>query len=835
MGDGLSERLHWAEGSGIQAGATVQEWRPRGVPTQPGPLIGREWEQKAIQRSLLQADVRLLTLWGPAGIGKTRLALTVAVAPEVVAEFQDGVVFVDLTQVDEPTAVMPALADALGLDQVDAVIPYLQNRRLLLVLDNLEHVLDGAPELAPLLVSCPSVKILATSRAALRLRWEHAFPVAPLAVPHSQLPTDAQSAASYAGIALFVERARAARPDFRLTDDNARAVAEVCTRLEGLPLALELAASRIKGLPLLVLLARLEEGRLELLQGGAPDLPARQQTLRRALAWSYDLLDEHQQTLFRRLGVFVDGCTPEAAEAVCGGGEMQGDVLEGLAVLVHTSLLRLEEPPGGHPRYTMLATVRDYSVDRLGSGGEARETRARHAAYYLGLADEAEAQLPGAERTEWLERLEREHGNLRAGLQWTIESGQPEHGLRIAVALSHFWSMRGHLTEGREWLRVLLDLSTAVEGGPARAGALAAAGTLAQAEGDPNEAMRLHEQSLELRRQTGDLLGIAASLHSLGALAHDTGDLSRARSRFEESLATYQALGDPVGTSVVLQELGSLELDQGDLDGGRVALEESLAICRASSDLGRASACVLGLARLALRQNDLNGARSMLEEALGLVRQVDDDQGIASVLEGFACVAARRNAPDRALRLVGAAECLREAKNAGKASEWSVDLEAAQAAAHEALGQAQAEAALAEGQALSLEQALELCREDEPSARSIDVPQVVLVNGCLEELTRREREVIELAVRGWSNRQIANELVISERTAEGHIHNILGKLQLESRSQLAAWGVRAGLIKTDEPTPSGSASTNNPSGRPLTGIQVIDPRNDRPREAALRP
>jgi predicted ATPase len=330
-------------------------------------LIGRTWELDTLRHLLVQDEVRLLTLWGPAGIGKTRLALAAAGDPRVRAAFRDGVVFVDLAPVREPTHVVTAIAEAFGLAEAPRplLLEHLESplgeRQVLLVLDNLEHLLDFAPELVPFLVNCPSVKVLATSRCALRLRWERAFPIAPLGVPHASLPSDAATALEYSGIALFVERARAARAEFELTDANASMVAELCARLDGLPLALELAAARTKGLPLLVLLKRLED-RLRLLQAGAPDLPARQQTLRRALTWSYDLLEDDQRVVFARLSVFDGGCSPEAAEAVCGDARLGSDVLESLAMLVHHSLVRLEEVPGSQARYSMLATIRDYAV-----------------------------------------------------------------------------------------------------------------------------------------------------------------------------------------------------------------------------------------------------------------------------------------------------------------------------------------------------------------------------------------------------------------------------------------------------------------------------------------
>ena len=787
----------------------VRAWRPGRLPIQPGRLIGRDNDLAAIRGVLLREEVRLLTLWGPAGIGKTRLALALAADPSLRAEFEDDIVFVDLAAVPEASAVLPAIAEALGLRDTPHALLFeriearLGTRRVLLVLDNLEHVLDSAPRLAPLLASCPSLKILTTSRAALRLRWEQAFPVPPLAVPRGTLPTDARSAASYAGVALFVERARAARPDFELTDLNAPLVAELCARLDGLPLALEFAAARTRGLPLLVLLARLED-RLGLLQAGALDLPPRQQTLRRALGWSFDLLDRDHQALFRRLAVFVDGCSPEAAEAVCGEAGQSGQVLEGLDLLVHHSLLRLEEAAGGQPRYTMLATIREYAMEHLVASGEADEIRRRHAAHYLELAREGDSQLRGPNQVEWLEQLEREHNNLRAALRWTIASGDAERGVQLGAALRRFWSIRGHLTEGRKWLRQLLAMPEAPWAGVSYARGLAAAGCLAAAQGDYAESARLQEESLALCREANDDEGAALALRRLGVLAKYANDRATARAYLEESLAMFRVSGLVGATTSppVLLDLGDLCLDEGDLARASEYFGQSLAVRRQANDMRGIALSLLGLARVALGRADFTAARSHLEESLASFRKLGEYQSVASVLELFACLAARRGGTARALRLVGAAEKLRNDIGASPAPDWQSDVESHQAATREQLGPAASAAAHALGRSMALDEAIQLCLEDETLVRASDCPAEVVVNGCLEEFTRREREVIELAIRGWSNRQIANELVISERTAEGHIHNILSKLQLDSRSQLAAWGARLGLVLGEADLPN---------------------------------
>jgi predicted ATPase/class 3 adenylate cyclase len=667
------------------------------LPVQLTSFIGRKQELDEIKRLLFQG--RLLTLTGPGGSGKTRLA--VQAASDLSEHFQDNVFFVALAPITDPRLVASAIAQALGVAEAagrsiaETLKDYLHSKSLLLVLDNFEQVIAAAPLVANLLAACTALKIFVTSREGLRISGEREYPVPPLALPDlTQLPA-LDSLSQYAAVELFVQRAQAVKPAFQMTAETAPAVAEICYRLDGLPLAIELAAARIKLLPPRAMLARLGR-RLEFLTGGARDLPPRQQTLRNAMAWSYELLNENEQKLFRRLSVFVGGCTIDAVAAVDASDAMAGNhpvraaVLDQLGSLLDKSLLREVEGSHGEPRFVMLELLREFGLEQLEASGEQETIRLRHARFYLALAEQAAAHLESAEQVEWINRLEQEHDNLRAALDWSkMAEGAGEICLRLASTLGLFWEARGYFSEGRERLSAILSTGTAQARTAARARLLARAAELAYRQSDYPATLSFAGESLAIYREIGDKPGAAAALIKLGNAATEVGDYAQAAGFLEEALTIWREREDKHGTARALISLGWTALRSGDDQVANARLEEALALSRELGDTRSMGFELSGLGEVALRQGDNARAIRLLEESLELRRKLGSKWGMGVSLGTLGWVAIREGEWNRAVARLGESLEVRQEIGDKGGSAWCLER-----LAEVALAQEQAEIAV---------------------------------------------------------------------------------------------------------------------------------------------
>jgi predicted ATPase len=730
------------------------EIRRSNLPLPITAFVGREKELAAVKQLLLRRDVRLVTVTGPGGIGKSRLAIEVA--REMTDHFTCGVYFVPLAAVTDPSLVTLAIAQTLGVREtggqqpLEALKEYLRNSisaPLLLLIDNFEHVVAAAPMLAELLTLAPSLNLLVTSRAALHVSNEHEFPLEPLGLPDSRSLPSLEALSRYSAISLFVQRAAAVKPNFELTEENAAAVAEICARLDGLPLAIELAAARVKLLSPSAMCTRLAS-RLQLLTGGARDLPARQQTLRQAIDWSYDLLSQPEQKLFRRLSVFQSGCTLEAVESVCDTKKDLGlDVLDGMASMVDKSLMRQIEQKDGEPRFVMLETVREYGLEKLAASGEEPLARRAQAAYCLVLSEEGAAEDVVGKQTEWMDRFEIEHDNFRTALEWLTQTGNVEWGLRLGLALFRFWEMREYLAEGRERLGKLLKLEGATAPTNLRLRALFAAGVLAADQGDYVVSDALFEENLEFARRLDDKRSIAVSLNAMAVTTRDRGDLSASRALFEKSLALwrdlhdaqavarglsnlanvvksqedyahastlneeclsiFRDLNDRTGIAWALNHQGDVAHDQGDSAAARYLYEQSLVCFRDLSDQWGVAGTLADLGNLAKEQRDYRAADSLYLESLRVFQELEHKRGVARLLECFAGSAAAQSEPERALRLAGAAAALRQSLGVPLTPTEQGKLERSLEPARQALTTAVGRTAWLEGWVMPIEKAID--------------------------------------------------------------------------------------------------------------------------------
>jgi predicted ATPase/DNA-binding CsgD family transcriptional regulator len=821
----------------------LAEWRtsaPRhNLPAQPNQIIGREQDLATARQHLLRSSVRLLTLTGPPGVGKTRLAVDLAAS--VLSGFDDGVQFVDLSPIADTRLVMDAISRQLGLGEfsrrapAEVVEEFLRDKSLLLVLDNFEQVLDAAADIGRLLAACADLKVLVTSRAPLHLRWESELPVAALRLPVLDSgPASDAVAASPAG-QLFLERARTVVPNLELSEADAVAVANICMHLDGLPLGIELAAARIRLFPPRALLRRLVsaehgEGRdetlLRLLASEAPDLPARQQTLLQAVAWSYDLLDAQEQAVFCRLSVFVGGCTLEAAEAVAGAG------VKVIASLVEESLIWRDEQADGEPRLRMLEIIRAYARAQLSLSDEADPTLMRHADYFLDLAELSEPHLVGPDQHMWFARLERERGNLLAVERWAQSQAKADIVLRLATALWPVWMARGDAVEARDRLQPILPLVNEATASLTVARGLHAAGVLAERLGDYSRCRSLLERSLSVAREVADAPTLATALDSLGRQQFVEGRYAEARTLLDESHRLFRALNDRVGLARVLSHLGFLEYLEGRIETARATFSEGLAIAREVDDHHRIAEFMDNLGNTFQVQGDFENAASMFEEAvakfralghapwlamalynlgeaqiglgkldlarrqlsesLSMSRTQGDRRRLAYTLSAVATLAAAEGDGERAARLeaiatiaiaqIGArttrrpnARQLLPARIAARA----VELRTANASA----------------QLPTLEAAADECLAwlAAPQQQRRSSAPVTSSPTTFERLTRRERDVVALLARGLTNRQIAAALVLTEGSAENYVQRVLSKLGFNNRAQVAAWAVEQGL------------------------------------------
>jgi non-specific serine/threonine protein kinase len=796
-------------------------------------FVGRRGEIAAAVGHLSRLDVSVLTLTGPGGVGKTRLARQVA--DQVQNDFPDGLHLVSLATVTDATQVIPTIAYGMGVFDLGdqgpdrRLVGALRDRRVLLLLDNVEHVIEAAPDIADLLTACAGVKVLATSRVPLRITGEQEFQVRPLRLP----PPSSQRRESLVvdqlleieSVALFVQRARAARPDFTLTPANAAAVADICRRLDGLPLAIELAAARVKVLSPQALLTRLSSS-LHLLTGGPTNVPARLQTMRNAIDWSHALLTPEEQALFRRLSVFAGGFSLDAAEDVSrgveesrrrdGDGSARGreggkepptasthhpspepplldvDILDLLSSLVDKSLMRRVDAPGGETRFEMLETIREFGLEQLEAYGEGAVFRERHAQWHLSLVQQAWPEFVSRSLQEsWLIRLEQDHDDLRTALAWFEQRGAVDPYLQLSGALSWFWFVRGHLREGRELITRGLAMPGSEEvSPPTRALALLGAGMLAHYQGDEGAAIQLAEEALEVWRSLDHIWGISFTVLLLGAIAEDLGHYDRALRDLNEALAHFTQLNDHINRALVMNHLGIVHWGRGDLDQASSLLEEALEMQHAGGDRWGAANTMSFLGLVLADQGHLPRAVQLQQDSLRIRREIGILNDVAVCLANIGVHAVAGGDPALGVRLFGAEAALRSRISGTHRLPERDIYERTLTAARGAIGDARFQGEWALGESFDIDQAVQEALAFSPLSSAPAEPEDEALSAGL---TSREAEVLRLLASGLSNADIADRLFISPRTAGTHVGRILEKLGVESRAAAVAYAFQHGL------------------------------------------